>query len=260
MTLAEALVTMGIVVVVGLVAYAILNAGLILFAKSFSINQSHRVAREAMDRVRLEFYRSAGSGRLTDATGNLVAGDGPAAGLRFDRLVGGPYVLNANANANSSSLVIQRRLPLPAAGQTLLCGNPVVRAPIESIQPNGGSNAQTLNLQFAAQLGSFAQPAVSGGGILITRNTPVSVAETAYVLAQPAGGKVELRYFPSGLSGPSSLLAELDGAQAANATPFSAGVQPGNFAFALAVAVPDYSRRIQAFNRSLLIRTLLTPK
>ena len=255
------MVSLGIVLLAGGLAYAVLNAGLILYAKSFSINQSHRAVREATDRLRLAFYRSAGSGRLTDATGNLIAGNGPAAGIRFDRHVSGPYLLNANANANASSVVIRRRLPLPVAGQILLCGNPVVRAPIAAVRPNGGSNAQTLNLDLADRLGSYASPPVTGGGNLIPRNTPVTTAETSFVLAQTtAGGRIALRFFPSGLTGTSTVLAEIDGSSPENARPFSTGAQPGTIDLTLAVEVPDYSRRITAYPRKLHLRTTLTPK
>lgn len=64
-------------------AYALLDSGLSLYAKNFSINASHYTARVSLERMMPKINSSGTAPILIDEKGADVAGNGPAAGIRL---------------------------------------------------------------------------------------------------------------------------------------------------------------------------------
>ena len=63
--------------------YTLLNSALSLYAKNFSLNRSHYTGRVSLEKMTARLYAAGAAPILIDKAGADVAGDGPAAGIRF---------------------------------------------------------------------------------------------------------------------------------------------------------------------------------
>jgi hypothetical protein len=101
----EIMVVIGLTLLVAGIAFLILRSGLELMAKNTSMNIAHQEARMAMLQMQKEMHQAVSPASLTNANGNAIGGDGPAAGISFHVFAGGPYPVMAPA------------VPATAAGQ-----------------------------------------------------------------------------------------------------------------------------------------------
>ena len=80
-TLVELAVGAGMIGVIGLLLYSVLNLCTILGAKNTAINVAHQNARTAMTRMLRDLHSAVSLPYLVDTNGNQVTGTGPAAGI-----------------------------------------------------------------------------------------------------------------------------------------------------------------------------------
>jgi hypothetical protein len=256
LTLLELAATMVVASIVGGSAYYFLSAALNLFAQNYSLNLTNLKFRTAIDQVRTEIHRSTGAPVLVNASGTPVGGNGPAAGIRFERSAGGPYTLDAPAQASTKSILVQRKLPLPQPGQVIAIVNPVVRAPILSVEENPDGNTQLVRLHFAANFGTYANPSISTG-VVAGKGIPLSLVANSYLIAQKTGREIQLRFYENGLSSTPKNLVELNAAESVNETPFQLVSTGGRTVASLdaSVRVTDYMNRQRPFSNYLRVST-----
>src|ERR1700716_1647202 len=121
-TLVETIFTTVLVGVVGLVIYSLLNIGTILGAKNTAVNTAHQQARTAMLQMVQDIHSSISLPQLVDAGGNLISGQGPAAGIAFQLWSSGPHRVASDKTTSDNTVVINTTATInaPVAGQRLI--------------------------------------------------------------------------------------------------------------------------------------------
>src|SRR5438105_6560712 len=108
-SLAEVMITLGVVAIVGCMVFLILNSAMVLFAKNTAVNSAHQQARAGVDEMLQNIHGSVSIPELTDA--NLVplagAGTGPAAGIAFQGFSAGPFPVVVDAAATDTSITLR---------------------------------------------------------------------------------------------------------------------------------------------------------
>ena len=231
-TLVEMLVGAAMSVVVGAAVFAVVNAGMVLAARNLSVNLTNTTMRGSLDRAEQLIQQADSLPALIDTAG--VPAAGPAAGVSFDSYRGGPYVVNAPASglpASTTTLTIVRSTnplaspPLPQPGDLLLISNTPAtlrpRVAVVAVAAPDGLQHQAVNITLSAALGT---PVTFVAGTILT----AKLVRPAALLALPAGGKRELRYYPlfdttTNLNAPAQyvMLTDQVGMLAEDATPFT---------------------------------------
>src|SRR5262245_51418874 len=85
---------------VGLIVYGTLRTSSTLSTKNASLNRSHDELRSALDRLASNLRMARNVPTLLNTSGAVVS-SGPAAGVRYDRILGEPYVLDPVMTAGS---------------------------------------------------------------------------------------------------------------------------------------------------------------
>jgi hypothetical protein len=203
-TIIEMLMYCMLAVIVGAVVYNTLRTGSSLSAKNAALNRSHDDLRGALDRLANNLRMARNVPTLLDSSGSVVS-TGPAAGLRYDRIIGEPYavepVLTAgNLTAAQNTLDVYRSTiavgtpPIPQINDLFLLDTPTgqIRVRITSVTtqpPSAGT--QRISLTFASGLGQVLKWGA---------NQPQwgrIVRQEAFIVMAGAGGKNELRFYPS---------------------------------------------------------------
>lgn len=277
-TLVEVLVGTAVSAVLATAIFALLNAGMILSAKNLSLNLTSNSMRTALDRVEQGVQMGNAMPTLIDTAGADVAA-GSAAGIKFDRVVGSPYVVTLPAGgipASATTLTLTRSThpvaspPVPSAGDIILItvNEATLRARIQSVgNPVAGAGRQSFLITLTAPLGTAVAP------ITATIVSSRLVRNVAF-LVKPANGKPELRYYQTfdtttNLNNPAGYTVVTDqiGTAAADATPFSivpVGTQ-SFVSFSLRVRASNADQGIRSqqrdqFNTYSRIETLIRPK
>ena len=188
---------------VTLLAFQALRADGSLPGKDFSIDPSQETVRSTLDRLENHIRASRSVPTLLNADGKPAA-SGPAAGIRYDRILGEPYVLTPVAGAESlrasaASVSVWRSMderaldPIPAAGDAVIIDTPTgqARATVSGViaEPPIGDR-QRLTFAFAGGLGKpLTWSAQQAPRVRLVRHE-------AFIVV-PVNGKHELRYFPS---------------------------------------------------------------
>jgi len=203
-TILEMMMYCILAVSVGAVIYSTIRAGSALAAKNASLNRSHEDLRSAMDRVSNSLRMARNVPTLLNTSGAAVTA-GPAAGLRYDRIIGEPYAIDPVTTAGSltssqTSLSVYRCTtavgapPIPAVNDILLIDTPsgTIRVRITSVSAaaiSGGT--QKITLTFATTLGQ----SLTWGA-----NQPQwarLVRQEAYIVMPSGNGGNELRFYPA---------------------------------------------------------------
>ncbi|MEO8044898.1 MAG: hypothetical protein ABI674_08320 [Spartobacteria bacterium] len=202
-SLVELLIAIVILVIVGIMVTSFTVTETWLFAKNTALNNSHRSARRALDRLANELQQTQSLPTLIDETGTPTAA-ATAAGLSYDRLVGAPYKIEdpggAGFKAKDTKITITRSTdplaspPLPLFGDVLLMdlptGNPL-RAQVASVKitkTDAKNNLQTMDLTLVNQLGidiPFDSAQVKA----------VQIVRRQAFIVVPNGAHNELRYY-----------------------------------------------------------------
>ena len=154
-TLVEVVMAAGLAAIVGIAGYMLLNSGLVLYAKNFSINNSHYTARMSLEKMIMKINSSGAAPILVDETGADIPGDGPAAGVRLCTLpANSAYKTFAGVSATATSLKVkieagqlqprESDILIIDAGSVVQTGT-VVQCEIASVIRSG--DVATLNLR-----------------------------------------------------------------------------------------------------------------
>ncbi len=151
LSLVELSITMGVIGVVGLLIYTLLNIGTILGAKNTATNTAHQQARVAMIEMIQNLHSAVSLPALTGLVGNQASGIsfqqwGAVMSNGVMTSNGGPHEIrnDANAGQNQVRLVIAAGQPLPIAGQRLIVPTHQIEDDIVSV--SGNANDCRVNL------------------------------------------------------------------------------------------------------------------
>ena len=125
MTLVELLVTTAVATVVGAILVSLLHGVFVLSAKNSAINFSHQQVREMIHKVVDDIRESASVPRLIDENRiplSSAEAQGPAAGVAYQSITGGPYRVWNNTQANTKNIRITNKPgdPSPLPGMRLI--------------------------------------------------------------------------------------------------------------------------------------------
>ena len=204
-TLAEICIGLALLAIVGSLAYSMLIGSITLLAKNLSLNGSNTSTRGSLDRIFADLYQANRQPTLinADATGSTAASQtAPAAGIRFDRYLGGGYIVGnpgtgLSATATTFNLFYSAdplaNPPVPAKNDVVImdgatralvdsCTTPTtgLSAPTPTPAPSPGRMV-TVTLQQA--LGTYTNPPVSSGTAIAWSST---TQETAYLIHSKA--------------------------------------------------------------------------
>jgi type II secretory pathway pseudopilin PulG len=258
-TIVELLVGTAVASVLALAIFALMNAGMILSAKNLSLNLTSNSMRSTLDRVEQVVQMADTMPELIDNTGTVVT-TGPAAGIKFDRTVGSPYVVSlsgGNIPSAATSLTLTRSThavaspPAPSPGDIVrIATTPTTLRPrIQSVVA-GTVNAQSrqpFTANLTAALGTTVTPITA---TVVSARLVRNVA----LLVMPANGKPEMRYYhtfdtTTNLNDPARYVVVTDqiGVAAEDSTPFSIVQYEGK-------SYVNFSLRVRASNADNGIR------
>jgi hypothetical protein len=230
-TLFELSIAMGLIGVLGLAIYSMLNIGMILGAKNTAVNTAHQQARVAMLQMVQDIHSAVSLPALTDVNSVPIVNPPPnttAAGISFQLWAAGPYQICADAAADS--LVIQVQLSttdvVPLVGERIIVQSHQIEQDITAVTSLGN---RKYNLTVPAPIGV----AIQGTGSPTFYNIPCFIADRcSYVVNN---GTLEWH-------GPTTRNAfALLGNDIINPTPFSIPSTPGGALYYRFVAAIDLS-------------------
>ena len=171
LTLIELSVTAGLVGVLGLIIYSLLNIGMVLGAKNTAVNTAHQQARVAMLKMLQDLHSSVSLPLLMDVSGTQ------AAGISFQQWSMGPFKVVADtADLPGSQNFVMIALPaptspLPVASQRLIIPTHQIEGDIKTNGVSGTWNNLRIELENIAA----PSPAPSPAGTKL----PVQIKGTA---------------------------------------------------------------------------------
>ncbi len=204
-TLVEVMVVAGLTALIGGIAFYVLNAGSILYAKNFSMNASGSALRAGLDRIGAEVSQATDipqlitlgpSGTFTLSTTLPTTGTpvGPAAGVIFDKYLGGPYVMESTGTVASTSFSMKRSTdplvvsPIPSSGDVVQIDGCAAgtRSLVNTVVPG----TITGGLQsLAVSLGGGSTAGI--GWTATAKKTATLVRKVAFIIVSN-----ELRFYP----------------------------------------------------------------
>ncbi|MGB8340611.1 MAG: hypothetical protein WCE51_03400 [Chthoniobacterales bacterium] len=199
-TLVEMLVTIGIVTLVGLMLFLVLNSGMVLYAKNTAVNSAHQQARSGVDQMLANIHSSVSIPALVDTSLQPVAeldANGqplPAAGISFQSYNAGPFPVVANAAATDKSVVLYcpGYHPPPEARFNI----PSHSIEYDIVSTSVAGSKRTFNLSTPTT-GIGTAIGIAGDGI--EGHSGVSYIITAFITTRVSYAVVgtELRYYPT---------------------------------------------------------------
>lgn len=227
------MISVAMIGLIGGISYLVLNTGLVLFAKNSAINVAHQQARVAVLQIVQDIHSAVSIPQLVDSSRTVVSGTGPAAGVTFQLMAGGPFKVDSNAAANQNQVVVLTNSFRPVVGQRLIVPAFPIELDITNVEVTGSTSTLTLagNLDKAIT--------VTAGGN--SYNVVCFITDRVYYVV--ANGN--LNYYPRNSATPSILAQDIT-----NGTPFSIpstimGTPNNQFVAAinLSTADPEYSNR-----------------
>ncbi len=201
-SLAEMCITIAVIMIVGALAYSMMMNSTTLLAKNLSLNSSNLQSRTVLDRIFAEMNQSNQLPTLINADGSAVIGSGPAAGIAFDRYIGGPYVVGTPGSGLAATATTFNLFysadplaspPVPVKNDVVImdgstralvssCSAPTttLAAPTPTPAPTPGRMV-TVTLQNT--LGTYTNPPVSSGTAIAWSST---TQQTAYLIHRKA--------------------------------------------------------------------------
>lgn len=198
-TLVEILVTMGVSLLVGMMVFLVLNAGMVLYAKNTAVNSAHQQARAGVDQMLANLHGSVSIPQLVDANLNPAAeldaagSPVPRAGISFQTFNAGPFPVSADAAASDQSILLYCPGYIPPANARLNIPSHNIEYDIIS-STSVGSN-RLFNLAAPAA-GVGTAITISGNGREGGGTTYVIAAFISTRLSYAVNG-TELRYYPT---------------------------------------------------------------
>ncbi len=221
-TLVQLMVVIAIVMLVGAAAYSMLMSSTTLLAKNVSLNSSNILARSSLDRIFAELNQANKTPTLINADGSVATGTGPAAGVLFDKYVGGPYIVGNPGSGLAASATTFKLYysidsvanpPLPLKNDVVIMDG-VTRALVSSCSASTSSlaaptptpapaspNGRMVTVTLQNSLGTYTSPTVSSGTAIAwsskTQQTAYIIHRRAFVVApgSSASSPAELRFY-----------------------------------------------------------------
>ena len=277
-TLVEMLIGAALASGAGLAIFAVVHAAMLLAARNLSVNLTNTSVRGALDRAEQILQQADTLPVLIGTSGTAAAA--PAAGVSFDSYLGGPYVISAPPAGLPASTTVLTAIrsthpfaspPLPRVGDILRISNtdPALRPRVAAVfaNPPDAAQHQAVSVTLTAALGT---PVTFVASTVLTGK----FVRPAALLAMPAGGKRELRYYPlfestTNLSDPAKyvLLTDQVGMLPEDATPFSLTTTQGRIFVGLSLRVRAGNfdqrlagRQVGEFNTFSRVDSLLARK
>ncbi len=281
-SLFEILVALVIFVLIGGIAYGVLTNSTTLLAKNISLNSSNTLVRSALDRVYAEISQANGMPQLINADGSSASGAASAAGIVFDRYLGGPYIVTnpgstgLPASATSIGLTLATNAlaspPIPKANDVISIGGSPARPLVSSSSPAVVSASPPPLLPVTVTL-----QAKIGQSIPWTTD----VKETAFlvhrkaIVVVPVSGRNELRLYNNvettsqscDLTTSYVVLNREIGSQAGENTPFSIVTSSGVSLLNIALRVEDQQynkvlakKQANEFNTFMKVESRVRPR
>lgn len=156
-TLLEILLSMAIIGVAGVILYSLLHGVSVLSVKNSAINLGHQQVRRMVHRAVDEIRESASAPQLIDSNLTPLNGataNGPAAGVSYQAITGGPYRVWNNTVANSPNIRITTRDgdPPPEPGMRLIIPAFQIEADIAGVGGFPGS-PQVRDIRLTTNVG-----------------------------------------------------------------------------------------------------------
>ena len=220
-TLVEVSITIAVAMLVGGMVFIFLNAGMNLYAKNTAVNAAHQQARSAVDEMLANIHSSVSIPQLVD--GSLIPSATPApspspvpgaAGVSFQKFVGGPFLLWTGGNVSSDQNYIVLYAPTLDSGQSV--SGLRLNIPSHKIEQNISSISPYYDYRIIYLAGTVGSDVItkddgSGNGngngdgtsnitAFISRRVSYAVAciESDPVACATSGiPNKELRYFPT---------------------------------------------------------------
>ena len=278
-TLVELMIGLVVLMLVGGVAYSILINATTLMAKNISLNASSTTLRGALDRVYTEVNQANGLPTLVNADSSVATStSGPAAGIIFDRYLGGPYIVtNPGSGLLSSATSFQMKCstdplaspPAPKTNDVVSMDSGNTRPLVQSVISSTSGGLQTLTVQLQGPIGKD----IPWGS---TVEKVAYVIHREAVIVALANGRAELRYYgdAEGLNTTNCnntstyiVLTRDIGTATGETTPFSYVTQGSTRFLNIAMRVEDRqfnaylaSRQAKEFNTFLRVDTMLRPR
>ena len=181
LTLVELSVTTGVVGVLGLIIYALLNMGTILGAKNTAVNTAHQQARVAMLEMVQDLHSAISLPAMTNATGTPYPAPSPSAtpisaeGISFQQWSGGPFKVIANSSPMPGSQnFVHITLPnstttLPVVNQKLIIPTHQIEGDITAVTGAWSDLTITLANMPAPSPAPSPGPSPADGSLLPVR-------------------------------------------------------------------------------------------
>ncbi len=142
-TLIELMFATGLMGVVALVIFSLLNIGTILGAKNTAVNVAHQNARIAMLQMTADFHSAISPLTLVDDTGTAlpvlqdaqgqdIPNNGPAAGISFQLMAGGPYRIVKSAVVGATVVRLSAGTK-PTVGERLIIHSHAIEESITAV-------------------------------------------------------------------------------------------------------------------------------
>lgn len=204
-TLLEVLVATAIGTIIAAGTYALFRTGTILSIKSLAGSSTLNAGRLSLDRANQLLQLAYNNPTLIDHTGQKVTGNGPAAGVRFLRYIGAPYVVTIPSGgllSTATSMSVTRAdnaqvpPPTPEPNDVFIINttamasgtNTQVMAYVQSVsKTSSANNRTTFSITFSKALGTLVTSDTQ------STVTSILVRPTALVVKPTANGR-ELRF------------------------------------------------------------------
>lgn len=203
-TLIEVLISTAMIGLTGGIIFVVSNTGMVLFAKNSAINVAHQQARSSVMQMVQDIHSAVSYPRLVDTSLVVVTGTGPAAGISFQLMSGGPFKINANAAASQNQVAVLTNSFTPVAGQRLIIPAHKIELDITAVSKAGFVSTLTLS----GTLSSAVTVSASGNNY----NVVSFITDRVYYVV--ANGN--LNYYPRNSSTPSNMAQNIT-----NAKPFT---------------------------------------
>lgn len=204
-TLVELMVVSGLMGVVGLVGYAMLHTGMVLFTQNVALNMSGVRISQAVDRMTEAVRAAEEMPQLITNTGAAATGT-TADGILVKRYLGGPYVIKKSDgttdNIDLSTKIFQVEYATntgvndPAVGDYLkldITSAPELQVAAVQVLTNPLAGTRKLKVTTTTAIGETVSPwAYRVAGYLHRREAYVFIAQSS---------RRELRYYPKVTTG-----------------------------------------------------------
>lgn len=245
LTLIELSVTAGLVGVLGLIIFSLLNIGTILGAKNTATNTAHQQARVAMLKMIEDLHSAISLPALQGVVGTQASGIsfqqwGSALSGGVMTPNGGPHKIKNDANAGQRviRIVVSAGQPTPIAGQRLIVPTHQIEDRISAVSGNAADLSVTLDNNLPVAISGTASTA---GDIVcyITNRCSYNVVQVS------AGPPAEYKLQWTDTQGTKDIVNDIT-----NPRPFSIPITPAGAPFNRFVAAidlstsdPNYSKR-----------------